>query len=260
MTRARRVLVHRDRAALASAVAARFITKVIDLLDEKQSVHVVLTGGGIGTAILASINASEARDSIDWSRVHVWWGDERWVAKGDHDRNEMAASEALLDHVGVNPAHIHPFPSRPADAVGDSGLDEAAERYRMALADAAPEGRSVPVFDITFLGVGPDGHIASLFPDTGSVSDSSSTVLAVRDSPKPPRERLSLSLSAINSSDRIWLCLTGADKASALGLALAGASAEQVPVAGAYGQRRTVFFVDAEAASEVPANLISPEY
>lgn len=260
MTRDRRVLVHRDRAALCSAVAARFITKVIDLLDEQDVVHVVLTGGGVGGAILASINESEARDSIDWARVHVWWGDERWVAADDADRNDTAAFAALLDHVAMNPAHIHRFPFRPAHSVGDAGLDDAAEVHRVELAAAAPDGCSVPLFDITFLGVGADGHIASLFPDTVGILDTSSTVLAVRDSPKAPPERLSLSLSAINSSDRIWLCLTGADKASALGLALAGASPEQVPAAGARGVRRTVFFVDAEAAREVPAELISPQY
>lgn len=260
MTREHRVLVHRDRAALASAVAARFITKVIDLLDEQDFVHVVLTGGGVGTAILSEIGASEARDSIDWARVHIWWGDERWVTAGHEDRNDAAAFTALLDHVALVPAHIHPFPARSNGANGDAGLDAAAEAHSRTLAEAASDGRMLPVFDITFLGVGPDGHIASLFPDTGSISDNSSTVLAVRDSPKPPSERLTLSLQAINTSDRIWLCLTGADKASALGLALAGASPEHVPVAGAYGQRRTVFFVDADAASEVPDNLISPEY
>lgn len=260
MTRDRRVLVHRDRQELTGAVAARFITKVIDLLDEQPVVHVVLTGGGVGTAILASINESEARDSIDWARVHIWWGDERWVAEGDAERNDTGAFDALLDHVALNPAHIHPFPARAEGADAGADLDAAVAAHRAALEAAAPEGRQAPVFDITFLGVGPDGHIASLFPDTGTVLDDSATVLAVRNSPKPPPERMSLSLAAINDSERIWLCLTGADKASALGLALAGASPEQVPVAGAYGKRRTVFFVDADAASEVPENLISPEY
>ena len=83
---------------------------------------------------------------------------------------------------------------------------------------------------------------------------------AVRDAPKPPPERLSLTLPAINSSDRVWLALAGADKASALGLALAGARAADVPASGPQGRKRTVFFVDSAAAAEVPESLISQEY
>ena len=260
MTRDRRVLVHRDRAAVASAVAARFITKVIDLLDAQDVVHVVLTGGRIGTAILSSINDSDARDAIDWSRVHVWWGDERWVAEGSDERNDTGARTALLDHVALDAAHVHSYPSRPPGAGTGPELDNAAQTYREALAAAAGEGQSVPTFDITFLGVGADGHIASLFPDSAEIVDSLSTVLAVRNAPKQPPERLSLSLQTLNSSDRIWLCLTGADKASALGLALAGASPEQVPAAGAHGRKHTVFFVDADAVSDIAEDLISSEY
>lgn len=252
----KRVLVHPDTRSLTGSVAARFITKVIDLLDEKPEVHVVLTGGGVGTAILEAIRESGARDSVDWGRVHVWWGDERWLARADAERNERGAREALLDHVGIPDDHVHAYPA------SDSGveLDAAAELYAAELAAAAPDGASTPVFDITFLGVGPDGHIASLFPDGDGIRTVDATVVSVRNAPKPPPDRMSLTLPAINGSDRIWLCLAGADKASALGLALAGASTEEVPAAGADGRKRTVFFVDHAAAAEVPENLISPEY
>jgi 6-phosphogluconolactonase len=85
-------------------------------------------------------------------------------------------------------------------------------------------------------------------------------VIAVRNSPKPPAERLSLTRPVINASERVWLVLAGSDKASALGLAMAGASRDEVPVAGIKGRRRTVFFVDSAAAAEVPENLIAPSY
>lgn len=252
----RRVLVHPDTHSLTGSVAARFITKVIDLLDEQPEVHVVLTGGGVGTAILRAINESGARDSVDWARVHLWWGDERWVPRGDAERNETGARAALLDHVAVADDHVHAYPT-PAEA---PDLDAAARMYADRLRAAAPDGADMPRFDITFLGVGPDGHIASLFPDAAGIRESEATVVAVYGAPKPPPERLSLTLPAINSSDRIWLCLAGADKASALGLALAGASTEEVPAAGADGIKRTVFFVDEAAAAEVPENLIGSEY
>lgn len=256
MTNERRVLVHPDKQALTGSVAARFLTKTVDILDDLGEANIVLTGGSVGIGVLEAVNASPARDSVDWSKVHFWWGDERWVPKDDADRNEKQAREALLDHIAVPAANIHPFAA--SDELDD--LDAAADAYAELLAAHAPDGAKQPRFDITFLGVGPDGHIASLFPDRSGIRETEKTVVAVRSSPKPPPERLSLTRPALNSSDRIWLVLAGDDKASALGLALAGASYTEVPVAGAKGRKRTVFFVDQDAAAEVPANLIAPSY
>lgn len=256
MTNERRVLVHPDKDALAASVAARFITKTVDILDEMDTANVVLTGGSTGIAVLAAINASPARDTIDWSRVSFWWGDERWVPRDSEERNEKQAREALLDHIQVPAENVHPFP-----AAGEGlELDDAAGAYAAELAEHAPDAAMWPRFDITFLGVGPDGHIASLFPDRSGIRETEVAVIPVRESPKPPPERLSLTRPVLNSSARIWMVLAGADKASALGLALAGASYTEVPVAGAKGRKRTVFFVDKDAAAEVPENLIAPSY
>jgi 6-phosphogluconolactonase len=256
MTNERRVLIHPDKDSLAGSVAARFLTKTIDILDEYDGANIVLTGGTIGIAVLATIRSSPARDSVDWSRVTFWWGDERWLPKNDPERNELQAREALLDHLPIPPENIHPFPA------SDEGLslEDAADVYAGELALHAIGDAPQPRFDITFLGVGPDGHIASLFPDRPGIRETEATVVAVHDSPKPPPERLSLTRPTINSSERIWLVLSGADKASALGLALAGASYTEVPAAGAKGRKRTVFFVDQDAAAEVPENLIAPSY
>ena len=188
--------------------------------------------------------------------MKLWWCDERFVEKSSEERNERQAREALLDHLPVPPENIHPFPA--SDEIAD--LDEAASVYAAELAAFAPDGQDFPRFDITFLGVGPDGHIASLFPDRSGIRETEATVVAVRESPKPPPERLSLTRPVLNASDRIWLVLAGSDKASALGLALAGASYTEVPVAGAKGRKRTVFFVDKDAAVDVPENLIAPSY
>jgi 6-phosphogluconolactonase len=251
----RRVLVHDDKQSLVDGVAERFVTKVSELLREQELVHVVLTGGSVGIAALAAIRTTDA-GRVDWSRVVVWWGDERWVPAADPDRNALQATEALLAHVPLDPANVHPFPA------SDQGmeLDAAAVAYSAELAAAAEPGEELPRFDITFLGVGPDGHIASLFPDYPGIKVDDTTAVSVTGSPKPPPERLSLTLPAINSSARVWLVVSGADKASALGLALAGASQLEVPVAGVEGKYRTVYFVDAEAAAEVPDELIAAEY
>jgi len=256
VTNERRVLVHLNKESLSASVAARFITKTVDILDDQEAANVVLTGGSVGIAVLVAINSSPARDTIDWSRVSFWWGDERWVPKGHADRNERQAREALLDHISVPAENVHPF---PASDEGDD-LEAAAARYAAELALAAPSGATLPRFDITFLGVGPDGHIASLFPHQSGIRESQASVIPILNAPKPPPERLSLTRPALNSSERVWLVLAGSDKASALGLALAGASRDEVPVAGIKGRKRTVFFVDSEAAAEVPENLIAPVY
>jgi 6-phosphogluconolactonase len=259
VTNERRVLVHPDVDSLIAAVAARFLTKLTDLLDEYNEVNIVLTGGTAGgQGVQQAVAQSPMRGAIDWSRVHFWWGDERFLPKDDPDRNEVQAREALLDHIPVPPEHVHPFPA--ADEIPD--IEAAAEAYAEELrANADPALRlNVPRFDITFLGVGPDGHIASLFPEHDVRPDDERLVIVDRNSPKPPPERLSLTLPVLNSSHRIWMVLSGAEKASALGLALAGASPIEVPAAGAMGRRRTVFFVDQEAAEQVPQNLIASSY
>ncbi len=255
MSNERRVLVHPDKSALAGSVAARFITTLIDVIDEFGAATVVLTGGTMGYAVLKSVRKSKARATIDWSRVHFWWGDERWLPRGDAERNETQAREALLDHLDLDGSTIHAFPA------SDDGLelDEAAAKYAAELASASLDGSGYPPFDITFLGVGPDGHIASLFPERGGIREAEKTVISVRNSPKPPPERLSLTLPVINSSHRVWLVMAGSDKASALGLTLAGASLNEVPAAGVEGRDATLFFVDREATAEVPEGLMATE-
>lgn len=254
MSNDRRVIVHPDRDSLAAAVAARFITKVVDLVAEFDEASIVLTGGTMGQVVLETINASGARDTVDWSKVNFWWGDERWVEAGHPDRNDRQAREALLDHIAVDPTRVHPFPASD----GPYDLEEAALAYAAEIASSTPHNSSMPHFDITFLGLGPDGHIASLFPNGSGVRETERSVVAVRNSPKPPPERLSLTLPVINSSARVWLVVAGADKASALGLTLADVSVDEVPASGVMGRRKTLFFVDADAAQHVPENLIDP--
>ncbi|MGY4856927.1 6-phosphogluconolactonase [Cryobacterium sp. AP23] len=253
MTHDRRVLVHDDKAALVASVATRFITKMADILHEQGHAHVVLSGGEAGTAVLEAINAAPERDTLNWAKIDLWWGDERWVPRGHGDRNDVQARAALLDHIDIPAANIHAF---PASDVG-LDIDAAADRYAAELKSMAAADSLIPQFDLTFLGVGRDGHIASLFPHLQGIRENDLTVIGVLNSPKPPSERISLTRWVLNSSERIWLVVSGTDKASALGLALAGASRDEVPVAGIRGRHYTDFFVDGEAAAEVPENLIA---
>lgn len=250
------VVVEQTPAAVAARVADRFLTRITARTRNGRIAHVALTGGSMGGAVLAAVAEHPKTPQIDWSLVHFWWGDERFVPRDDADRNAVQSRNALLNHISVPADNVHEV------AAADSGLtlDEAAAAYAGELARYGSESEPWPSFAVCFLGVGPDGHIASLFPDRVEVTETDAAVLPVRDSPKPPPERVTLTRPVINSSKRVWLVLTGADKASALGLALAGASYTNVPAAGAKGRKRTVFFVDEAAAAEVADDLIDQAY
>lgn len=251
------MIVHRDPVLLARAVAARLVTRLVDCQSARGQASVVLTGGGVGIAILAELRDNPARDAVDWRRLDLWWGDERFLPESHPDRNESQARLALLDAVALDPARVHPMPA----SAGLDGADAeaAADRYAAELRDATrPEDHGdVPTFDVLMLGVGPDGHVASLFPESPAAYDERA-VVAVRGAPKPPPTRLTLTFGAINSAAEVWLVAAGAEKAPIIGLAVSGAGRVQVPAAGVAGRRRTLWLLDRAAAAGVPAELRNP--
>ncbi|HWG00330.1 MAG TPA: 6-phosphogluconolactonase, partial [Trebonia sp.] len=113
------------------------------------------------------------------------------------------------------------------------------------------EGDGVPAFDILMLGIGPEGHVASIFPEMPAVSDNR-PVVAVRDSPKPPPVRISLTFPSIQAAREVWILAAGGEKADAVARALTGATPDQVPAAGARGRQRTLFLIDEQAAAKLP--------
>jgi 6-phosphogluconolactonase len=248
------VLIHRDLDELAAAVAARFITRLTDLQAAQGSASVVLTGGSVGRAY-AAVRDSPARGSIDWRSLDVWWGDERFLPAGDPERNETQAREALLDAVPLDPARVHAM--APSDGPDGNDPEAAAQRYVDELAAAArnEDHGAAPSFDLLMLGVGPDGHIASLFPGHPAVYETERTVVAVRGAPKPPPVRLTMTQPTISAAKDIWLIVSGEEKARAVALALSGAGPTQIPAAGASGRMRTLWLLDRAAASQLPADL-----
>lgn len=251
------VLRHADAAALAESAAARLVTTLVDRIAAAGHAHLCLTGGGIGTAVLRAVAASPACDSVDWRRVEVWWGDERYLPEGSADRNETSARAALLSHVPVPEAHVHAMPGPWASG---SDVDRAAADYAAALAAAArPEDHApVPSMDVLLLGIGPDAHVASLFPGQPALHDER-PVCAVRGAPKPPPTRVTLTFPAINAAREVWILASGAEKAGAVRLALSDtAGAFQVPAAGVRGRERTLMLVDEAAAGKLPAAMGRP--
>lgn len=234
------VLVNRDAEGLAHAVAARFITTVIDAQSNGRVAQVVLTGGRVAAVVYRTVAESPARTAIDWSRVEFWWGDERFLPEGDPERNETQARDALLSHVDVDPARVH---AMAADT--GQGAEAAAEAYAAALAAAGS-----PTFDILMLGVGPDGHVASLFPGYPQLAVADVAAVAVHDSPKPPPTRVSLTLPELNRAREVWFVVSGEDKADAVGQALSGAD---LPAARPKGLERTLWLLDEASAQKVSA-------
>lgn len=251
----KRVVISPDAGSLASDVARRLLTRLVRRGADGKTSHIALTGGAIATRVLEAAGSDPLRQDVDWSKVHLWWGDECFLPGGDAERNETAARRAFIDRIEIPPGNVHVM-AGPESAVD---MDSAAEAYAAELARFGDEDRPWPVFYLCFLGVGEDGHIASLFPDRAEIQVTDRAVVAVPDAPKPPSQRLSLTRPVINSARCVWLVVSGTDKASALGLALAGASYESVPAAGAKGRRRTLLFVDQDAAAQVPPELIDQE-
>jgi len=249
------VLVHRDPPTLAAAIAARLVTRLVDVQAATGSASIVLTGGTIGIGTLAALAEMPARDAIDWRKLDIWWGDERFLPAGHADRNETQARVALLDKVGVDPERVHPMPA--SDGPDGDDPEVAAERYAAELKAATrPEDHGItPAFDVLLLGVGPDGHIASLFPEKPALYEENRSVVGVRGAPKPPPTRISLTLPTIRNAKEVWFVVAGEDKASAVRMALSGAGPVQIPAAGAAGRSRTLWLLDRAAASHVPASL-----
>ncbi|QNP73366.1 6-phosphogluconolactonase [Streptomyces roseirectus] len=256
MSNAPQLVVHRDKDLMAQAAAARLITKIVDAQSSRGTASIVLTGGRNGNGLLAALAAAPARDAVDWSRLDLWWGDERFLPEGDPDRNVTQAREALLDSVPLDPKRVHAMPA--SDGEYGSDVEAAAEAYAEELARSAELHGVVPAFDILMLGVGPDTHVASLFPELPAVREEVRTVVGVRGAPKPPPTRVTLTLPAIRAAKEVWLLAAGEDKAQAAAIALSGAGEIQAPAAGARGTARTLWLLDQPAASQLPRALYPP--
>ncbi|WP_066897204.1 6-phosphogluconolactonase [Mycolicibacterium houstonense] len=234
-----------DTDALVTAAGDRLVAAINSAIATRGQATIVLTGGGTGIGLLKRVG--ERSGEIDWAKVHVYWGDERFVPQGDDERNDKQAREALLDHVGISDVNVHAMAASDGE-FGDD-LDAAAAGYAQVL--AANFDAPGPEFDVHLLGMGGEGHINSLFPDTPAVRETSRLVMGVPDSPKPPPRRITLTLPAVRNSREVWLVVSGEAKADAVAAAIGGADPVDIPAAGAIGRERTVWLLDEAAASKL---------
>ncbi|HEX5689297.1 MAG TPA: 6-phosphogluconolactonase [Roseiflexaceae bacterium] len=239
------IVVRADQAALAEEAARAFVTLANTAIAEHGRFRVALSGGSTPRALHQRL-AGQYHRAIEWERVEIFWGDERFVPPDDPESSFLMARETLLAHVPIPAAHIFPYAT-----VGGTP-EAAAHAYAETL--KARFGDELPRFDLILLGIGPDGHTASLFPGHPEVvAPSDALVVAVHDAPKPPPDRLTFTLRLINAAANVIVLVGGADKAATLRDVLRGAhDIARLPAQGVRPERGTLtWLVDAAAAQQL---------
>ncbi|HJK99303.1 MAG TPA: 6-phosphogluconolactonase [Polyangiaceae bacterium LLY-WYZ-14_1] len=224
-----------------AAFRARFEEVAKDAAAARGRFVVALTGGSTVPQYYPALVDAD----VDWSTVHVLFGDERAVGPDHPDSNARACREALLDHVTIPAAQVHRMEGELADP------EQAASRYAEVLRRVAG---APPVIDLLHLGLGPDGHVASLFPGHPGPGETERTVLSVADSPKPPPRRVTLSLPVLTAARETWLFAHGENKRAAVARAATEPTSE-LPVARVLQRApRVLVFIDTSNAQVFPVD------
>lgn len=227
------VIRYPSAAALVSDVAQRFLSLLSAVQKAGRDPQVALTGGTIAHDLYVEVARQAPGFDVDWTRVDFWWGDERYVAPDSPDRNDLDTRSAFLDAVGAT--RVHPMPT-PNSACS---VDEGARAY-----EAQVRGSGAGKFDLVLLSMGPDGHVASLFPGSPQAAAVNRIAVGVTGSPKPPAERITLTFEALNRSERVWLFAAdsgpGGAKENAFKRAMEGDS--DIPATRVHGEAETTWF------------------
>jgi 6-phosphogluconolactonase len=233
--------VHPDPATLATAVAGELLNRIADAQAAGHVPHIGLTGGSIADKIHREVARMAPESGVDWGAVVFWYGDERFVASDSSERNAVQAREAFLDAVGATRVHEVPGSDQVPDA------ETAASSY-----SATVRADGAGAFDILMFGVGPDGHIASLFPGHPGLDVTDAIAAAVHDYPKPAPDRVTLTFEAFDRSHAVWFLVSGEEKADAVSRALADeGDVHDTPARGVRGMTETTWFLDHDAASQL---------
>jgi 6-phosphogluconolactonase len=220
--------LYADAAELSEEVTVQILAAIEKGLKLKSQFHLVLTGGTLGVQISERLVKEFNADPDGFSGLHIWWSDERFVPADSVERN------AFPFHKTVTNTKIVIHQGLASDAAAN--VDEAVADYALALENV--------VIDLNILGLGPDGHVASLFPGIADIDDIK-TVFAIKNSPKPPAERISFTMKTINSAEEVWIVAAGESKADAVTKVIEGDLS--VPASYVRGNSHTRLIVDTEA-------------
>jgi len=232
------VVRYLDADDVAHRVARRLVAAIVARQTDGHVVHLCLTGGRIATRLYREVGGMLGTSKVDPERLELWWGDERFVSTASRDRLAGPTLALLVRHFALDPARTHPMPASD----GSFDAPAAAANYARELGDTR--------FDICLLGIGEDGHVASVFPGHPSSEPTAARVIAIHDSPKAPSERLSLTVPALAQSAEVWFLATGAEKAHAVATAINGD--QSIPAGCVQGTEATRWLIDRAAASELP--------
>lgn len=235
-----------------SVSLAEYVNALSDkFVKEKGSFTVVVSGGSLIKSLRKLVEAPYI-DSIDWSKWHMFWVDERVVPKDHPDSNYLLAYDGFLSKVSIPPGNIH--------AINDTlSAEGAADEYETNIKNLVQKGiintseaSGIPKFDVMLLGMGPDGHVASLFPGHPLLQEKNKWVTFIKESPKPPPERITFTFPVINSSANIALVVAGAGKAHPVHVALGnGQDPDVLPVQLVSPEGELTWFLDKDAASKL---------
>jgi 6-phosphogluconolactonase len=236
-----RITTLTDPEATAERASVEIARAIESAREQRGVAHLALSGGSTPARTYELLAGALA----NWNSVEIWFADERCVPPEDAESNYRLAAETLLRPAGIDPARVHRME-------GELGPDEGAHRYAEALQagfaseqTSSPSASALPVLDLIALGIGPDGHVASLFPDAPTLDVGEPALcLGVHESPKPPPERITLSLAVLRATRRCLLLATGTGKADAIAAALAEPS-NHVPASLLVRERLTVIVDDA---------------
>lgn len=227
---------------VSQVVAARLLDRIVELQETRDVVHLCLTGGEAANGVYEHFADLAEGSELDASKLKLWWGDERFLPATDPERNSLQAVTRLARTVSIKSADTHMMAAQD----GRKDSHEAAAEYEAELGDTS--------FDISLLGIGADGHVGSIFPNHPSFDPTTTRkVIGVVDAPKPPSERISLTIPMMNRTGEVWFIATGSSKAEAVAGAMHGT--EALPASHVQGTTSTWWFLDEAAAA-----LLAPRY
>ena len=248
-----------DAESLATRAAEWLIEQIAHAVARRGRAVVALSGGSTPKAVFACLARSPWRERIAWNALHVVWGDERFVAEGDAASNVTMTRETLLDHVDVPASHVYPIPSDAASReVASADVDATFERARAAADLYATSLHAIygghrlhderPLFDVVMLGLGEDGHTASLFPGTPALDERTAWVVAVKTSNATAPVRITLTYPALESTHAVLFLVGGEGKRAIARRVLDGD--ESLPAARVHPHGGTLWIMDRAAAGE----------